>query len=69
MARTDNLEFLVDVIPQVHAQKAVRETKAARGKRGAGPEAGQRTLSDMMGPRKAADAGAGGDGDVVMDSE
>ncbi|KAA8901438.1 histone-fold-containing protein [Sphaerosporella brunnea] len=53
VARIDKLEFLTDVIPQVHAVKPIRETKPAKSKKKqqgtvAITEAGQTTLSAML---------------------
>jgi hypothetical protein len=48
VARIDNLEFLSDVIPQVHAVKQTRETKPAKSKKQATTEAGQTTLNAML---------------------
>lgn len=52
VARTDNLEFLSDVIPQVVVARQTRETKTARSKKST-TEAGQRKLTELMNPKPA----------------
>jgi hypothetical protein len=48
VARIDNLEFLSDVIPQVHAIKQTRETKPAKSKKQATTMTGQTTLNVLL---------------------